>query len=153
MKLTIIPSDQAVDIDGNTKKPLIWEGTPDDVHALQWDQDAGDIELKNPTRNEPITELPQWALNAVASWEVGPAPVPIPPPPPATKESNKRRASNMLGDTDWTTIPDVADPTKSNPYLTNTDEFLAFRNLVRAIAINPPDGDIVWPVQPSPVWA
>jgi hypothetical protein len=31
----------------------------------------------------------------------------------------KQKASELLYETDWTTIPDVADPAKSNPYLVN----------------------------------
>lgn len=149
MKLTIIPSDNNVVIDGVSKLPLYWEGTPSDVHALQWDDVAGEIEYKNPTRNEPITELPGWANNAVASWEVGVIP---PPVPPATAEQNKQKASALLYETDWTTIPDVSNPQISNPYLVNVDEFIAYRNTVRGIALNPPAGDIIFPVKPQAVW-
>ena len=55
----------------------------------------------------------------------------------APYESCKEQASGRLYATDWTTIADVADPTKSNPYLTNQAEFIAYRSQVRALAVNP----------------
>lgn len=76
-------------------------------------------------------------------------------PPPiwvVTAEMNKSYAANFLQQTDWTTIPDVADPLKSNPYLGNVNEFLIYRNKIRTVAINPVPGILVWPDMPSPVW-
>jgi hypothetical protein len=52
-------------------------------------------------------------------------------------ESCKQQASGLLYKTDWTTIADVADPTKSNPYLMNQAEFITYRSQVRALAVNP----------------
>ena len=75
MKLTIIPIDGAVYKNGLCYSSLIWEGTPDNVHALQWFNDKGWIEFidENPydnikPANQNITELPQWALNAIEAW-------------------------------------------------------------------------------------
>lgn len=70
----------------------------------------------------------------------------------AAKEANKQEASQKLTATDWTTIPDVSDPTKSNPYLSNVNEFITYRNDVRAIALNPPVTVNAWPVLPQEVW-
>jgi len=64
----------------------------------------------------------------------------------------KNKASTILTQTDWTTIPDVADPLKSNPYLTNQNEFVEFRNVIRNIAINP-TLDAVFPQTPNEVWS
>jgi hypothetical protein len=74
-----------------------------------------------------------------------------PPPEPPTAEDNKAKAYNLLFETDWTTIADVADPINS-PYLDNQDEFIAYRNLVRQIAVYPTAGNLVWPVKPNKVW-
>ena len=79
--------------------------------------------------------------------EIAPYIKPIP-----TAEDNKNTAVNLLTQTDWTTISDVADPALSNPYLTNQAEFITFRNQVRPIAINPVAGNIDWPIQPEPIW-
>lgn len=151
MRLTIIPSDGAVYKDNVCYEGLTWAGTPVDVNALQWYDVEGFIEYKAGVKpNEDITVLPDWANNALAAWDV--ANMPQPPVPP-TAEQNQAYASQLLYQTDWTTIPDVADPTKSNPYLSNTQEFLTYRNAVRQVAINPVAGDINWPTQPQAVWA
>jgi hypothetical protein len=69
----------------------------------------------------------------------------------AILNSCKKKASELLYATDWTTIPDVAN-TANNPYLTNQAEFIAYRNTVRGLAVNPvanPD----FPVTPNPIWS
>lgn len=77
MRLTIIPSDMAVYKDNVCHSALIWEGTPECVHALQWNNDHGWIEFKEENSpysvrkpNEEINELPEWALNALNAWEI-----------------------------------------------------------------------------------
>lgn len=74
-------------------------------------------------------------------------PVPVPP----TAEQNKVKATSLLSGTDWTTIADVADPI-NNPYLGNQADFIAYRNVIRAIAVYPPAGEIVWATPPTEVW-
>lgn len=76
-----------------------------------------------------------------------------PPPPPPTSEENKQTAIGLLQETDWTTIPDVADPAISNPYLTNQQAYFSYRNIVRGYTINLVAGNINWPVQPTPIWS
>lgn len=68
------------------------------------------------------------------------------------KEANKQTASQLLQQTDWTTIPDVSNPEISNPYLANVNEFIVYRNQVRAIAVNPPVNVENWPDLPQEVW-
>jgi hypothetical protein len=148
MKITIIPIDGAVYENGICYLNLTWEGTPVNVHALQWQDVAGWIEYTDGP-NEDITELPQWADNAMAAWTV--ANTPVPPSPPTAKQ-NKSTAVSKLSATDWTTIPDVADPAKSNPYLSNAQDFVTYRNAVRQYAVYPVAGNINWPVVPQEVW-
>lgn len=69
------------------------------------------------------------------------------------KDTNKQRASHLLQETDWTTIPDVSNPAVSDPYLTNTAEFTAYRNDLRKIAIDPPVVVDMWPVRPDSIWS
>ena len=64
----------------------------------------------------------------------------------------KQEASRRLYATDWTTIADVADPAKSNPYLTNQAAFISYRSDVRKLAVNPV-ANPVWPVEPTAVWS
>jgi hypothetical protein len=46
MRITIIPSDGAVYEDGLCYAPLVWDGTPPNVHALQYfDNNTGWIEF------------------------------------------------------------------------------------------------------------
>lgn len=151
MKLTIIPADGSVGEDGAfyINLDLSACGIPADVHALQWDGVAGWIEFKDPVPNEEITSLPAWANCCMAKWEEAKNP---PPPPPPTAEQNKNTATKKLEATDWTTIPDVADPAKSNPYLSNVQDFVVYRNAVRQYAIYPVAGNINWPAVPQEVW-
>jgi hypothetical protein len=75
MRLTIIPIDGAVYVDGVCFSGLLLEGIPSDVHALQWFDTKGWIEYStNPFSsekkpNEEIEELPDWANLAISSWE------------------------------------------------------------------------------------
>lgn len=149
MKLTIIPSDGAVYENNICYSNLTWQGTPLNVHALQWVDVSGWLEFNDGTTNEDITVLPQWANNAMDAWTVANTPV---PPQPPTAEQNKQTAVTKLQATDWATIPDVADPTKSNPYLSNAQDFVVYRNAVRQYAIYPVAGDINWPAVPQEVW-
>lgn len=151
MRLTVIPSDGLVSKDSVAYNDLVWNETPLDVHALQWYDSVGWIEYIAAAKpNEEITTLPNWANNALAAWNMANEPKPI---PPATAEDNKNMAVSLLNATDWATIADVSNPLISNPYLTNASDFIAFRNIVRPIAITPVAGDLEWPPKPEAVWA
>jgi hypothetical protein len=152
MKLTIIPADGSVGENDifYLNLDLSSCNIPSDVHALQWQDTAGWIEYNSPlTKNQPITELPAWVSCCLAKWTETNTPI---PPTPPTAEDNKLMASDLLYRTDWTTIPDVADPTKSNPYLANPQDFVVYRNAVRQYAVNPIAGNIDWPLIPTAIW-
>jgi hypothetical protein len=68
------------------------------------------------------------------------------------KYANKQKASSLLSESDWTSIPSIADPAQSNPYLANQNEFFTYRNQLRQIAINPPVIVDPWPSAPKEVW-
>jgi hypothetical protein len=85
----------------------------------------------------------------MAAWTVANTP---PPPVPPTAEQNKTTASQLLANTDWTTIPDIANPVVNDPYLANQDEFITYRNEIRKIAVYPTAGDLVWATPPIEVW-
>ena len=63
----------------------------------------------------------------------------------------KNQASKLLYETDWTTIPDVANPL-NNPHLLNQDEFFAYRNAVRKLAVNPV-ANPAFPTVPVEKWS
>ena len=150
MILTIIP------IDGNVKKDGIGYlgldlsscAIPSNVRVLQWQETSGWLEFWDQ-QNEDITELPSWVNCCLAKWTEANTPV---PPSQPTAEQNKQTAILLLQQTDWTTIPDVGDHTKSNPYLFNVTDFVTYRNAVRQYAINPVAGNITWPTLPQEVW-
>jgi hypothetical protein len=152
MKLTIIPVDGSVGEDGKFYDGLDLSSCniPSNVHALQWDDVSGWIEFNEPISNEEITSLPAWANCCMVKWDTANQP-PAPPGPP-TAEQNKTTATAKLQSTDWATIPDVADPLKSNPYLSNAQDFVTYRNAVRQYAVYPVAGDINWPAVPQEVW-
>ena len=70
MRLTIIRIDGAVYKDGLSYVGLSLSTVPEDVHALQWYDTHGEIEFVGAIQpNQPIQELPVWALDAVALWD------------------------------------------------------------------------------------
>ena len=68
-----------------------------------------------------------------------------------SKAANKATASSLLAGTDWTTIADIALP-EANPRLGNQSDFIAYRNVIRAIAVYPPAGQVTWPTAPTEIW-
>jgi hypothetical protein len=67
------------------------------------------------------------------------------------KQICKQQAQEILYKTDWTTIPDVADPAYT-PYLMNQIEFKQYRAVIRDLAVNPV-ANPVWPTQPTEQWS
>jgi hypothetical protein len=149
MLLTIIPIDGTVNKDGKSYIGLDLSscGIPSNVRALQWKETSGWLEFWDKP-NEDITALPNWVNCCLTKWDEANNPPPYVP----TSEENKQTAVSFLQQTDWTTIPDVSDPTKSNPYLSNANDFVTYRNAVRQYAINPVAGNITWPTLPQEVW-
>ena len=161
MQLTIIPSDKFVSEDGLGYSPLDMSSVPAGVHALQFDTSInyGWIEYDlQPDGvlppNEDIFELPSWAVTCQQEWATADYNAKNPPPPTPAEALFKCKSIAMayLAQTDWATIPDVADPIKSNPYLTNTADFVSYRNVIRNLAINPVENP-VWPTMPTAQWS
>jgi len=158
MNLTIIPSDGAVYENGVCYSNLTWEGTPANVHALQWNSDwpfvidediyYGWIEFSNGAPNENISVLPLWAGNAELAWTEANTPK---PPEPPTLEENKSTAISLLAATDWVNQPDVRN-TAVVPHLVNGNGFDTYRIAVRQYAVTPIAGYINWPAKPEEVW-
>lgn len=76
MRLTIVPVDGAVYVDGVSYSDLDLSFIPADIHALQWYDTYGELEFKRSfvdgqivhPANQLINELPEWANTAQASW-------------------------------------------------------------------------------------
>jgi len=70
MKVTIIKDDGAVYKDGVSYSDLVLNSIPNDVHALQWNNNAGHIEYVNNYKPvADILELPDWANDCLFAWE------------------------------------------------------------------------------------
>lgn len=68
MRLSIIPEDNAIVKNGNgllfsnNLNDYLSTNIPSDVHALQWNENSGEIEyVEHGRANEPISVLPDWA--------------------------------------------------------------------------------------------
>jgi len=78
---------------------------------------------------------------------------PVPAPTPEELIARcKQTATSLLQGTDWTSIADVGDPTKANPYLVNQAAFISYRSTVRNLAVNPVV-DPVFPTAPTEEWS
>jgi hypothetical protein len=69
-RVTVIVDDNAVytDITAYTDLDLSECGIPGNVHALQFNNGIGHIELREPVPNIEITELPEWAHKCLLKW-------------------------------------------------------------------------------------
>ena len=65
------------------------------------------------------------------------------------QKQNKAEAAILLSATDWTVNADVTTGTHK---LTNQADFIAYRNAVRAIAVNPPTTPATFPAVPTETW-
>jgi hypothetical protein len=67
-----------------------------------------------------------------------------------TAKKNKADAMALLSATDWTVNADITTGTHK---LTNQADFVAYRNAVRVIAVNPPTTAATFPVMPTEQWS
>jgi hypothetical protein len=123
---------------------------PSDELLAQWDTYRV-VQTVQPSYNsstQEVVEQPLIQKDGVWTqvWEVKPL------PDKEIKTNNKNQAVQLLQQTDWTTIPDVANPEVSNPYLVNVADFVEYRNHIRHIAVYPPAEQVSWPLPVVEVW-
>jgi hypothetical protein len=107
MRLTVVPIDGIVCKNGECFNDIDLSWVPDEVHAVQWYDDHGEVELKTPDPNIPITDLGIY-LQASDLWD-------------AKKEEFIQAELNRdyweefrtirnykLLQSDWTQLPDVS---------------------------------------------
>jgi hypothetical protein len=74
MRLTIIPSDGTVIKDGLAIMKLDLSFMPSNIHAVQWYDSFGEVEIKNELgkiiQNVPITSIEEYQ-QAIDAWEAG----------------------------------------------------------------------------------
>jgi hypothetical protein len=113
------------------------------------------VYYQNPTNNQvygydPATQQSLIDQAIANGWTYVPN-WPLPPSDEQLTAQCKQTASSLLYETDWTTIPDVANPA-NDPYLINQAEFIAYRNVIRGYAVSPVPNP-VWPTQPNAQWS
>lgn len=119
---------------------------PEGIESLNWfDNSYGEI-FKFDGTVEKITVFPAWAQKCVDIYNMSLPPVPEPP-------TLAELASGDLYATDWTTIPDITDPAKCTPTLTNQADFLQYRNQLRAIALGLQGALTQLPPKPTAKWS
>lgn len=149
MKLTIIPSDNTVYVDGTSYElDLSSCNIPNDVHALQWNNNIGEIEKQSI--NEEINSLPTWANDCYLLWQTKNNEENATKEP--TLEENQKKASSLLFESDWVENPSVVD-TNNTPHLLNKTEFDNYRIALRVIAVTPQSGNITFPTKPIAQWS
>ena len=156
MQLSILPSDKAVYEDGLCYSDLTWEGTPANIHALQFNTttSTGWLEFNDGTSNEDITVLPQWALNAEAAWQTAYDNAHKPPEPPTPPTYDQKyqamivERDKRLAASDYTQLPDVIalhDSAWLQGWVTYRQELRDLPALVNPSNID----NIPWPVPPA----
>jgi hypothetical protein len=148
MRLTIIPSDNTVCVSGVCYTPLDLSAcnVPANIHALQWYETLGQIEMYNGNIYEvqEITELPVWATACADVWQVRDKQVKAPPTYEQLDNLAKGQRFNLLGTSDWTQLPNapLADAKKQ--------EWADYRQSLRNITEQPNyPFEINWPIAPS----
>jgi hypothetical protein len=63
----------------------------------------------------------------------------------------KEQAQSLLSATDWIEVPSVTN-TANTPHLANASDFVAYRNSIRQLAVNPVANPI-FPTKPTELWA
>jgi hypothetical protein len=104
MRLTVIPEDGTVSVDNVAHTELTLVNIPDNVNALQWYHNEGEIEYNG--YEEKITELPDWALKAIDVYNIANT------PPTYTEEElaqiaiqeTNEASLQYLQETDWYVI-------------------------------------------------
>lgn len=101
-RITIIPEDQFVSIDGRGFNRINLSSIPDNIHAVQWYGEFGSIEYKPDSHgdrlpNKEISSMDEFK-EVIAAWEkaCNSADAPPPPPPPLTLEERLAQFSNRV---------------------------------------------------------
>lgn len=99
MRVTIIKPDGMVAVDGRSFTAIDMSSLPDDVHALQWYDTYGELELRDPVtgrmKNIEISSLDAFAI-VLAAWEQRRAEADQPTPPSVPKVVSARQVRLLL---------------------------------------------------------
>jgi hypothetical protein len=114
MRLTIIPSDKSVVVDGEGRANLDFSSVtiPSDIHAIQWYGAHGFLEFvmddeHYKPENQRITELPEWAIDCKGIFDDAVAASNAPLSAEQIQFTNRSRRDGRLTRCDWTQIADA----------------------------------------------
>lgn len=141
MKVSIIPEDRVVVVNNfSLTLDTLPMSIPEDVHALQWDETSGWVELKNVT-SEQIVELPSWAGDCIAAHAIMAASADSDATAEIAPEDTIRHLrNNLLRASDWTQLADAP---------IDTTAWSAYRQALRDVPAQAgfPDS-VTWPAKP-----
>jgi hypothetical protein len=145
MRLIVIVVDGLVSVDGEGLLNLDLSNCqiPENVWALQWYNDRGEIEFIGRDPNEEIVALPEWANLCLDVWEQKKQIGNREKTPEEIIYEIQADAKLKLGESDWTQLPDVN--------LANQQDWDAYRNALRIIATSE-ILDPIWPIKPPVIW-
>ena len=107
MKLTIVTQDLLVVKDNEPHNVADLSYLDSNIHAIQWDDDKGEIEYKDGTLNKAITDISPYN-QCVTDWETA-KDEHIKATTPATPDwelAFKRYRNSLLKESDWTQVAD-----------------------------------------------
>lgn len=151
MRLTIIRDMGLVHVDGRGHDEQDMTGVPENVHALQWDGESGEIEFVDNTPNQEITALPAWASDKATGMSTKLAEEEAEAlrleeeakayaeSPEGKAEAIRTERDRLITETDWWALSDV----------TMTEEQSAYRQALRDITsqVGFPE-NVNWPTKP-----
>lgn len=157
-KVTIIPENGLVMVDGRVIEGLDMSSIDPSIHAVQWYGNYGEVEYKShhvledngsaslvKPANEIITDISPFQ-SAIDAWEVAKEAEDNPPPPPAPTPEQaiataEAKRDALLAETDWYAIR-AAEP-EGTPIPENV---LTYRRALRELDNDPAWPDVEWPV-------
>ena len=105
MQLTIVKPDNLVIVDKRPARINLTEfpGVPENLHALQWQDNAKHIEYTDED-NEALTELPLWVSPLIEQHQTIIKEEDAPPPEPTEPEKYRalvNQRDQFITETDW----------------------------------------------------
>lgn len=151
MRLTIIRDMGLISVDSRGGDEQDMNGVPEDVHAIQWYGESGEIEFVDNTPNQKITSLPSWASDKATAMstklaEEDAEALRLEEEAKAYAESTEGKSDaarakrdTLLNEVDWSAGSDVV----------MSDAMKAYRQALRDVPQQAGFPDTIeWPVKP-----
>jgi len=151
MRLTIIRDMGLVHVDGRGHDEQDMTGVPENVQAVQWNGESGEIEFVDNTPNKEIASLPAWASDKATAMSTKLAEEDAEAArlqeeaeayassPEGKAEAIRMERNQLIAETDWWALSDV----------TMKAEQAAYRQALRDITLQAGFPESVeWPTKP-----